>query len=241
VPVLVARERLIILHHAASSSASYRRWAKAFPDCIETRFVDLPGRGRSSELSPLFNLRDVRKFLVDFLTDIQQPFSVFGHSMGAFLAYYLALDLQALGKSPRWLGLSGCNPPFTKTPDRAYPINDDEIIAELCRGIDMPMEAAQREELLNYALPLARADFSVMRSERPKPKARLSIPITVFAGAQDPLLDLATISDWSHVTAGATRYVLLPGRHFFLFDRALDMPERVAYAMESAKTQDVVP
>ena len=156
------------------------------------------------------------------------------------LAYCLALEMRRTGQSPRWLGVSGANSPFTPNPAPTVRSTDREIISELRRIGHTSADVMDKDVFLDYILPIAHADFNLMGFWFPIQPDAHSISITVFAGEQDHLIDFSTITDWSYATAGAADYVFRRGDNFFLFDPKLEMPRRIVRAIVTATFEVVL-
>src|SRR5918912_669489 len=86
-----ARLRLICLPPAGGGASRYRDWAALLPEDIEVVPVQLPGReGRFTE-DPFTSMEQLTGPLLDGLASyLTRPFALFGHSMGAFIAFELA-------------------------------------------------------------------------------------------------------------------------------------------------------
>src|ERR1043166_562335 len=86
--------RLFCLPYAGGGASMYRAWRPVFPSSIEICPVFLPGREKRIHEPHIRDcnllLENLMKALVQF-TD--EPYALFGHSMGAFLAYELAVSL----------------------------------------------------------------------------------------------------------------------------------------------------
>src|SRR5688572_9848315 len=87
--------RLYCLPYAGSSASVYVRWKRRLPAWIEVVPVELPGRGRRIG-EPLQTT--VAGVLDRIASDVRpepgQPFALFGHSLGAILAFELAHRLE---------------------------------------------------------------------------------------------------------------------------------------------------
>src|SRR5262245_156411 len=89
------RLRLLCLPYAGGTASLYRQWPDGLPSAIEVCPVELPGRGvRLGEppSSDLSRLCDDVIAAIDELPGL--PMAVFGHSMGAKLAFELARRLD---------------------------------------------------------------------------------------------------------------------------------------------------
>jgi len=146
------------------------------------------------------------------------PFAIFGHSMGALLAFEWARRLQDEGHPmPLWLFLSGRRAP--DLPDDStplHPLSDTEFLAELSRRYDgISQEFLRDAELMEVFLPILRADLAVVESYRFREIDPLDCPITVFAGAKDTSVNWSQLLAWRRQTRRRLAIQLLPGGHFY--------------------------
>jgi medium-chain acyl-[acyl-carrier-protein] hydrolase len=149
---------------------------------------------------------------------MDRPFALYGHSMGALIAYELARRLREAGRAePVHLFVSGCRAPqLADTRDVTYDLPDPEFIEELRRLKGTPSEVLEHEELLRLVLPLLRADFAVAQTYRYSEGPPLGCPLTAVGGLQDEEVTREQLTPWREMTTGAFSLHMLPGDHFFL-------------------------
>ncbi|CAN0258598.1 unnamed protein product [Discosporangium mesarthrocarpum] len=97
---------------------------------------------------------------------LDKPFALFGHSMGALVAFELALKLRADGgkRTPSHLIVSGCRPPHLRgasvaTVPVVSQLPRDQLIEHLVLLGGIAGELRDHEELLDFFLPTIRADY----------------------------------------------------------------------------------
>jgi surfactin synthase thioesterase subunit len=71
-------------------------------------------------------------------------------------------------------------------------------------------------ELVEYFLPIVRADIAVSETETIGLDAPLSCPITVMGGAGDDRVTVDELDAWRAQTRGPFEREMYPGSHFFL-------------------------
>ena len=71
-------------------------------------------------------------------------------------------------------------------------------------------------EIRDYALPILMADLQLMNSYAHGAPAALACPLTVFAGADDPVTQRSDLTLWGRETTGPTDVVTLEAGHYFL-------------------------
>ena len=105
--------RLFCLPHAGSGAAAFYRWKRVLPDGVKVCPVLLPGREvRLGEPSERRVLDVVEGLQAEIAGELERPYAIFGHSMGALLAYEWARRIAADGlPGPLKLFVSGRNAP----------------------------------------------------------------------------------------------------------------------------------
>ena len=221
-----ARLRLICFPPAGAGAMFFRPWAQRLPAEIEVVSVLLPGReNRIAE--PL--ITDYRQAVSALHTALRpltaQPYALFGHSMGALLAYGFALETARYGgPAPVRLFVSGAAGPGTETRKNRTAWTDDEIVAELRTMGGTPEAVFAEPELLALMLPIFRADFAVCDAFRAAPPAAdpvLECPVTILGGAADEY-SAQQLASWADVTRGPSRQRMFPGGHFFLSEESAE-------------------
>lgn len=143
--------------------------------------------------------------------------ALFGHSLGAVIAYELAHRLASTGTVlVRQLFVSGSPGPFTQRELRATGLSDDEFLARVQRiaGYEHPALAdPDGRELL---LPMLRTDVEMHERYTPSTAAPLAVPITSIRGAADDMVSAREAAQWAEYTTGPFDLVELPGGHMYL-------------------------
>lgn len=230
-----ARLRLFCFHFAGGSASVYRTWpallATHRPD-VEVCAVQPPGRENRLNEKPFTQVAPLVDALVNALhAELDRPFALFGHSMGAIVAYELAQALTRLGAPPTHLLISGRRAPGTAeryAPVHGAPTDDALLRAIQQRYGNLPELLLQDAELKAIYAPLLRADFTLVESYTPSTMTPLPCPITAFGGANDPIATEAELLAWRAVTQKDFALQLLPGGHFYLQEQSNPLLERIA-------------
>jgi pimeloyl-ACP methyl ester carboxylesterase len=148
--------RVVCFPHSGGSAAAFGDWATAMPPGVELVAVQYPGRG-DRFVEPLVD--DVAAMADHAAAELRRlPTSdhvLFGHSLGALVAYETAMVLRDMGAEPSRLCASACLPPGQMANRHVHRAPDDEFWAALCRlgGIEPWIaENAELRELLSPAL-----------------------------------------------------------------------------------------
>ncbi|QSB13990.1 thioesterase [Natronosporangium hydrolyticum] len=211
---------LFCLPYAGGSAPRvYGEWAHRVPEPIQVVPLELPGRGaRIAEplLTRVNALTD--DALGAVLPRVDRPFALFGHSLGALIAFELARRLEHLHRRvPAHVIVSGHGAPqLPPSPETDYQLPMPEFKRRLRDLAGTPEEILANEELLELFAPIIRADFEAADTYRYRPTPRLSCPLTVYGGLTDPEAEVSTLSPWQEQTSAHCAVRVLPGGHFFL-------------------------
>ena len=91
---------MICFPHSGGSAGEYVRWGDLLPE-VEVLAAQWPGRGSRMAEPNVDRMEDLVAAFVDAV-ELAPPFVLFGHSMGALVAYEVARALRARA----WLGPS---------------------------------------------------------------------------------------------------------------------------------------
>jgi medium-chain acyl-[acyl-carrier-protein] hydrolase len=212
-----AKMRLFCLPYAGGSGNIFYPWRDKLPKTVELGIIQLPGRATRMSEQPFSQMLPLVKDLTAALQDhLDKPFCLFGHSMGAAVAFETACLLEEQGHHVEHLFVGGRRAPQVSDPDApTWQLPESEFIAELKRLNGTPAEVLEHAELMQLLLPLLRADFELSETYQYQPVKPLSCGITVFAGEGDDI----TVADqqaWCEQTEAAFNLHWLPGDHFFL-------------------------
>lgn len=215
--------RLICFAYAGGNARMYLPWQQELGPEIEICAVQLPGRGTRRDETPFTSLSELVPVLADILHPKDGvPYAFFGHSLGALIAFELARYFAGHGvRMPERLIVSAANAPARRNKPRGlHTMDDDALIAELKAFNGTPPAVMKYRELLLMALPMIRADFAMSETYRYQAGPLLDVPLTVFAGREDPLTSPAQIEAWAQETSAPCDVHWFGGDHFFINDEA---------------------
>ena len=168
------------------------------------------------------------------------PFAFFGHSMGALVAFELARRLRGkYGLSPVHLFVSAHRAPHLPDPNPLIcHLPDDELVAEIQRRYDgIPTEVTQASELLDYLLPVLRADLKMDETYTYSPERPFSCAITAFGGQQDTEVNYEQLAAWRDHTTASFKIKIFPGGHFFIQSSEAPMLEIISKELMASLVQ----
>ena len=216
-----ARLRLIAFHHAGGNAGFFVPWVRYFQamDWIEFVAVQLPGRGRRLGEAPYDSLEPLMAAVQQGLEPLlDRPYVLFGFSMGAILAFELALrQQQAQHRRPAALILAGRGAPRTQPPAvQRGAFSREKILRELERlgGTDPALLADG--PFMEVFMRTFQADFMVADGHHCPQAQTLQCPLHVWGGADDPEVPIERIYRWDAFSGQGFAGRLFPGDHFFL-------------------------
>jgi pyochelin biosynthetic protein PchC len=228
------RLRLVCLPHAGGTAGFYHGWTDHMPTDVELVAVQYPGR-QDRLHEPCVEHMDA---LADQVTDavaglLDRPVALFGHSMGASVAYEVTVRLERrYNLSPVRLFPSGRQAPHRQVAEDIAHLSDDELVDSI-RGLgEVDRGILDNRELREFILPPLRADYRLILGYRPTELVKVAAPITAYAGLSDPGCPIEGARAWSELTTGGFDLRIFPGDHFFPLTAAAqvlhDLIRRVA-------------
>lgn len=217
--------RLFCLPYAGGGASIYRQWARLLSHRVSAVPLRLPGREMRILDAPIDTLDRMLDALVAVLRPhVNQPYAVFGHSMGALIAHELVQRLCAEGIAlPVLLGVSGRQAPHIPNPagwESVRGVSDARFIEILARINAATETVLANPALYELLLPTLRADFNLCEDYQARAPRPLPMPIVAFGGMHDPSVSLQAVADWSrHTTAGFSMNAI-DGDHFFINSHA---------------------
>lgn len=213
--------KLICLPYAGAGASSYRPWTALAGDALEIVALQLPGRERLIDEEPYRDVHRAVEGLMDQLRDRLGEdggrVALFGHSLGAVLAYELA---HRLGAEPRielvHVFVSGSPQPARGRERRATGLSDADFLARVGEFAGYHHPALDDPEMREMILPALRADVEMHENYVPGTGLPLDAPLTVVRGEDDDLVGYDDAESWSKVAGRDFEHVEVPGGHMYL-------------------------
>jgi surfactin synthase thioesterase subunit len=226
--------------YAGGGVAPFRLWHRTLPDDLEVVAVQLPGREARLREVPLLSIAQmIESILPEIISVTDLPYAIFGHSMGALLAYELAGRLERMGpRGPERLFVSGHRSPdeLDSRPE-LHDLPTPAFLVELqARYGAIPAQVLAEQELLDLLVPVVRADIRAVETYRPSADPlRIACPVHVYGGRDDQHPTPAQLAGWSRCATNPVSVRVFPGNHFYLNE------QREALTSELAKQWDSTP
>jgi surfactin synthase thioesterase subunit len=182
---------LFCIPYAGGSATVYMQWKQLLGNHIEIYPVELAGRGARYDEPHDPNFTSMMNDLVTQIKPYAEnnTYAIFGHSMGAVLAYELYYMLAEEG----------------------FPLPVHLFLS----GRPAPVQHAGRKKFRQ----VLKSDVRLMNTYVAKPKqAKINCPVTIFSGKHDEISE-AELLEWNSHTNNDCKIIWLYGDHFFLHSR----------------------
>lgn len=220
--------RLHCFAHSEGGLSLFDGWAASAGGGVEVLPVALPGpRRRSSEPRVTTRQALLADVLPLFADPPPGPYVLYGHGLGAMVAFTVTRALHEAGlPGPALLAVGACPPPRTASelPD-ARAATDAELLHVLGGAGAVPPQSDEGI-WLRAMLPVLRADLELAQAleeaaRRPSSAGPLTTAVLVIASQDNPLAPPTIADGWRQCTQGPTWLRTVPGRHFFAAGREL--------------------
>jgi medium-chain acyl-[acyl-carrier-protein] hydrolase len=214
-----ASSRLLCFPHAGGSATAFATWHRYLPPEIEVWGVQLPGRDSRHTEAPITSMEYLIARLADGARALHdRPLALFGHSLGGLIAFEYARHLRRAGLlAPQNLLVSAVRAPQHARASVISHLPRAEFLNEVTRRYDgIPKLILESAEMLEYFLPILRADLALLESYRYAVEPPLACPIVAFGGASDPRVHETELALWRSQTETQFAARLFPGKHFYL-------------------------
>jgi medium-chain acyl-[acyl-carrier-protein] hydrolase len=220
-PLGAAPWQLFCFPHAGAGTSPYAAWSAALAPDVEVTAVCPPGRERHIGAPPHRAMDTLVEALLPVIRPrLRPPYAFFGHSLGALVAFALALALEQENRGPARLIVSSAAPPHLAKPEpRVCRLDDAGLIRQMASYGGFPLQVAESAELLRLVLPTLRADIEIAEHYSVGADYRVRCPVTAFGGLSDAGVPPRALTGWRALTDGPFGLSLLPGGHFYLISQ----------------------
>lgn len=223
---LTSNPQLFLLHFGGGNCYSYHFLRPYLPNHFDFLPLELPGRGKRIKEELVSIESQAIEDLVSQIISLRnnQPYIIFGHSMGATLGLRVTKKLEEAGDPPKRLIVSGNAGPGTGEDKRRSEMDDKELKEELKTLGGVQDEVLDNEDLFDFFAPIMRSDFRLLEnSEKLSPGYKLTSSITAIMGDNEETSE--EIENWKNFTSGDFKSYLFSGNHFFIHDHPNELAQ----------------
>lgn len=209
--------RVVCFPHAGGSASYFLPVAKALAPGAEVLAIQYPGRQDRRHEAGVTSIVDLAELIASVLPRwLDRPTVLFGHSMGATVAFEVARRLERTGAVPLALFVSGRVAPTRLRTESVHLRDDAGLLAEVKKLSGTDERVFGDDELVRLILPALRSDYTAVETYRFEPGPRLDTPIHAHIGDTDPRVTHDEATDWREQTNGRFTLRTYPGGHFYL-------------------------
>lgn len=218
------KTKLVCLPCAGSSSVIYYEWKEYLDNSIELVLIDYPGHGVKSRLNLSHDFPDLIDSVYNNIENLISDcnYVLFGHSMGAWVAYDLYRKIKNSKKPlPKAIIFSGRNSPQLKSKDIHLIHNDKELDWEsIIKLGGIPKEIIEQEKYKKYFEPIFINDFKLMKQYE-FIKEKVEVNTYIFSGTKDRIVNSHKLKEWNSLCSKNPVHHRFEGGHFYCFNESL--------------------
>ena len=236
--VKTQEESLFLAFPFSGASAQIYTFFKNFlPGNIDLKAIQYPGRGHLIDEPLLYSTKDLVDFFLEEIRITIRSYKkiwIYGHSLGALIAYETLSKIHKLGDSISHctLNVGACPPPgytLNKTMPVLHTLNDSEFWKVINKH--SPSHFLENPILRELLGPVLKADFTIYETyPNQSKKTVLPIPILAFGGKTDPGVHLKHLKNWKQFTSKRFQYIEVNGDHFFLESNAEFITKKILFS-----------
>ncbi|HET6480020.1 MAG TPA: alpha/beta fold hydrolase [Actinoplanes sp.] len=227
---------LVCFPHAGGSATFFRPMASALRAVAPVVGVQYPGRQERLREALLPSIEALADGAYEALRSLgNRPLAFFGHSMGAAVAYEVAVRMHRAGRPDLvTLFVSGRTAPSRQRPSEDVHRRDDAgVLAEVRALGGTDAQVLDDADLREMVLPSIRGDYAALATYNPEPGRRVDCDIVVLVGDEDPKVDAGEAAAWGDHTTGSTRVLTFAGGHFYLVGKRDEVLLAIAAGLDA--------
>lgn len=232
----VTKKTVICFPHAGATSNVYALWSKYFGPQFQVITVDYPQNLFEPDRSLKWETA-IENLLGKLSNEIKDSYILFGHSMGAMLCFELTRLISRFHLPlPSHIFISSCRAPHLGLFDSNKPsfrkITDIQLLEQLVSLQGIPSSYFNQASILQDWLPEVRKHLIFCEEYSYKPGSALHVPMTVFGGISDPLVDKKSLQAWRVHTDDSFQSFFLSGNHFYLHNQTYVLIEKMKRVLQ---------
>lgn len=160
-------------------------------------------------------------------TDVDEKFVLFGHSMGAFVAYETAEILRKKGRTAQLVYISGQKPPCDVYSEY-YETDMNKVYPFLKKLGGIPEFVEQNQEFRDYFFSLTVKDMKLLSTYKPTMPSGSKLPrCMIMYGSEDAELYGHDIKMWNKNFDEILGMFAFEGNHFYIIEHQDEAAELI--------------
>ena len=219
----------LVFPHAGGAAVAYRPLGMALADAGSDAYVmQYPQRGDRLTHPAHASVTELARDLFDAGDWAQLgPVRLFGHCMGAVVAFEFARIAERRGVEIDALWVSASEAPSTVAAGPALPTAQDEIIAEMVDLGGTDPQLLADEDFVELLLTAVRADYGAFNRYACDTDVTIAADIYALGGEHDHRVSEDMLRRWETHTTGTFTCSMFDGGHFYVNEFTEDVAELV--------------
>jgi len=213
--------KMFCFHHAGGTASVFREWV-TWQDRLAIYPVELPGK--ATRLSERY-IHSGEKLISKLAAEIDrvllpnEKFYLFGHSMGAMIAFKVAFYLEKIyaRQAEKVILVARHAADVEEKIGYQTYMGDEALIGDLKRIGGTPDEILDNKDIINCLLPGIISDYKLNDNLLYLGEV-INSPIRIDIGENDTDTPFELVKRWRSLTTNKTDINNYPGGHFFLYD-----------------------
>lgn len=196
----------------------FHGWPPLLGDDIEVLGAQIPGRGARLRERPYRRMAQLIPALVDAIRPrLDVPYGIFGHSLGAIVAFELVRALRRAGSPlPASLVVSARSAPqLPRKLPPIHPLPRAAFIQALEQRYGMADPMLRDPDMAALLYPPLQADMEMFETWVYEAEAPLPVPLVACVGSRDPTATPETLEAWREQTSERFTLHVVDGDHFY--------------------------
>jgi surfactin synthase thioesterase subunit len=219
----------VVFPHAGGSATGYRKLASALAaGGGDAYIVQYPQRAERLAEPAANTVQDLaRSLFVAGPWRQVAPLRLFGHSMGAVVAFEFAKIAESRGAVVQKLWASAAPAPSAVEAKPDLPTSHDDLLVDMTDFGGTDAELLADPEFAELLVTAMRADYAAINRYTCGSDVQIAADISALGAHGDPRVDAAELELWESHTAGAFDLNWYDGGHFYIDDHIDDIAARV--------------
>ncbi len=227
-----ANINLICFPYAGGSATYFAPLKSKIDKRINVCPVLYPGREMNKDIENFATIEELAENFVKSSPNLfTKPFVLFGHCLGAIVAFETATFVNKLyGKKAELLIVSSAQAPEQKLVESNFNYTVEDLTKHLIKTKMIDKSFAKSETYKDYFLPLIIKDMKLhMKYSLNLAYQKIDTPLLVMYGNKDKLFrDSSFISKWKELTYGEVESKVFPGGRFYIDNNRTEVAEFIS-------------